>query len=72
MRITTEKRLERLEGGTEAGIRYVTLSTLPKDDRCEREYVTEAEWGEELQLMAKPPMTEEEWEAYCCSLERRP
>lgn len=47
MRITTEKRLERLEAATEAGVRYVVSPFLPGEDEGEYHILTEDEWEAE-------------------------
>lgn len=55
MRITTEKRLERLEAADgRGGVSYVVLDTLPDDE-----------------VAGSRIMTEEQWQAECCSPERR-
>jgi hypothetical protein len=55
MRITTEKRLERLEAADgRGGVNYVVLDTLPDDE-----------------VASGRIMTEEQWETVYCSAEKR-
>jgi hypothetical protein len=56
MRITTEKRLERLEAAdAQEGVAYVALNTLPDDEAADARI-----------------MTEEQWAAVYCGAERQP
>lgn len=59
MSYANKKRLEKLEGeDARRGVVYEILDYPPDD--------------EEAKAMSGRIMTEEEWEAYCCSPERRP